>query len=65
MPVIRQFFKAYLTDGAIRAIVDSREFVLLADNPKVSMADIKALNGWRDVIPEYVKDYVSLNKFVA
>ena len=65
MPVIGQFFKAYLTDGAVRAIVDSREFGRLADNPKVSLADIKALNGWRDVIPEYVKDYVSLNQFAA
>lgn len=65
MPVIRQFFKAYVTDGAVRAIVDSREFGRLADNPKVSINDIKALNEWRNVIPEYVKDYVSLNAFVA
>ena len=63
--VIRQFFKAYVTDGGIRAIVDSREFGKLADNPKVSLSDLKALNGWRDVIPEYVKDYVSLNQFAA
>ncbi len=65
MPVIREFFKAYVTDGAIRAIVDSREFGRLADNPKVSMSDIKDLNEWRDIIPEYVKDYVSLNAFAA
>lgn len=63
--VITQFFKAYVTDGGIRAIVDSREFGKLADNPKVTLADMKALNGWRDVIPEYVKDYVSLNQFAA
>ncbi len=65
MPVIRQFFKAYLTDGGVRAIVDSREFSKLADNPKISIGDIRALNGWRDIIPEYVKDYVSLNQFAA
>jgi type I restriction enzyme R subunit len=65
MPLIRQFFKAYLTDGAVRAIVDSREFSKLADNPKVSLADVRALDQWRDVIPEYVKDYVSLNAFAA
>lgn len=65
MPVIRQFFKAYVTDGGVRAIVDAREFGRLADNPKVSISDIKALNGWRDVIPEYVKDYVPLNAFAA
>jgi type I restriction enzyme R subunit len=63
MPFIRQFFKAYVTDGAVRAIVDSREFGRLADNPKVSLSDIKALNGWRDIIPDYVKDYVPLNAF--
>jgi type I restriction enzyme R subunit len=65
MPVIRQFFKAYVTDGAVRTIVDSREFPLLADNPKVSLADVRALDQWREVIPEYVKDYVSLNAFAA
>ena len=63
--VIRQFFKAYVTDGGVRAIVDSREFGRFADNPKVSLADIRALDQWRDVIPEYVKDYVSLNAFAA
>ncbi|MGH7801744.1 MAG: DEAD/DEAH box helicase family protein [Thermodesulfobacteriota bacterium] len=65
MPVIRQFFKAYVTDGGVRAVVDSREFGRLADNPKVSLADVRALDQWRDVIPEYVKDYVSLNAFTA
>ena len=63
MPVIRQFFKAYLTDGGVRAVVDSREFPKLADNPKVSLADLRFLGEWRDRIPEYVKDYVSLNQF--
>ncbi len=65
MPVIRQFFKAYVTDGGIRAIVDSREFGRLADNPKVSLADVRDLDQWREVIPDYVKDYVSLNAFAA
>ncbi len=50
-----------LGNGAARAIMDPRAFGRLAESPKVSLADIKALNGWREVIPEYVKDYVSLN----
>jgi len=65
MSVIRQFFKAYVTDGGVRTIVDSREFGRLADNPKVSLADVRALDQWREVIPEYVKDYVSLNQFAV
>ncbi|MEW5814760.1 MAG: restriction endonuclease subunit R, partial [Spirochaetota bacterium] len=65
MPIIRQFFKAYVTDGGVRVIVDSRESGRLADNPKVSLADVRALDQWREVIPEYVKDYVSLNAFAT
>lgn len=63
VPAIRQFFKAYVTDSGVRAVVDSREFPRLADNPKVSLADLRSLGEWRDRIPEYVKDYVSLNQF--
>jgi type I restriction enzyme R subunit len=65
MAVIRQFFKAYVTDGAVRTIIDSREFGRLADNPKVSLADVRDLDEWREIILEYVKDYVSLNTFAA
>lgn len=64
VPQIRLFFKAYLTDGEIRDIVEKREFNRLATNPKVTLADFKALNGWRDTIPDYVKDYVPLNQFM-
>jgi len=65
MPGIRQFFKAYVTDGGLRAIIESREFPRLADNPKVSLDDLSALGDWREVIPEYVKDYVPLNAFLS
>jgi type I restriction enzyme R subunit len=51
VPQIRLFFKAYITDGEIRDIVEKREFNRLATNPKVNMADYKALNSWREVIP--------------
>ena len=65
MPQIRLFFKAYITDGEIRDIVEKREFNRLATNPKVTLGDYKALNSWREVIPDYVKDYVHLNAFMS
>ncbi|MCC7519831.1 MAG: DEAD/DEAH box helicase family protein [Verrucomicrobiae bacterium] len=65
MPVIRQFFKAYITDGGVRQIVDSREYSRLANNAMVSLGEFRALDQWRDVIPEYVKDYVPLNQFLS
>lgn len=65
MPVIRLFFKAYVTDSEVRDIVEKREFNRLATNPKLSLADFKALNDWRAVIPDYIKDYVQLNQFMS
>jgi len=61
---IKQFFKAYITDSEVRDIVESGQFGRFATNPKVTLADFKALENWRDIIPEYVKDYVSLNTFM-
>lgn len=61
---IRNFFKAYITDNEIRDIIEKKEYNRLATNPKVTIADLKDLEEWRDVIPEYVKDYVSLNTFM-
>jgi type I restriction enzyme R subunit len=61
---IRDFFKAYVTDSEIRDIIENKEYNRLATNPKVTIADLKDLEEWRDVIPEYVKDYVPLNTFM-
>ncbi len=62
---MKYFFKAYVTDGRLRDIIDHRRLTELNVNPTFSMADFKAVPPkWRMRIPEYVKDYVSLNKFM-
>jgi type I restriction enzyme R subunit len=62
---LKYFFKAYATDGRLRDIVEKRRLTDLNVNPAFSMADFKAVpKEWRDRIPEYVKDYVSLNQFM-
>jgi len=61
---IKNFLKAYITDSEVRDIIESEEFGRFATNPKVTMTDFKELNGWRDIVPEYVKDYVSINAFM-
>jgi len=66
MPAIKTYFKAYLTSGQIRHIIDSRDFTGLATNPVFSTRDYRAVpEKYRALIPEYVKDYVSLNRFAA
>jgi type I restriction enzyme R subunit len=60
---IRNFLKAYISDLEIREIVASGEYARLATNAKVTLEDFRALGPWREVIPQYVRDYVTLNMF--
>lgn len=62
--LIKNFLKAYITDSEIREIIENGQFSRLANNPKLTMAEFRALNGWRDVVPAYVKDYIPLNTYV-
>ena len=63
---IKNYFKAYATDGYLRDIIDKRQFARLATNPAFSSADYRAVpQKYRALVPEYIKDYVSLNQFAA
>ena len=61
---IKNFLKAYITDSEIRDIIEKKDYAKLATNPKLTMADLRELNGYREKVPEYVKDYVPINKFM-
>ena len=64
IPAIKTFFKAYVTSNIVRHIIESRDFTDLATNPVFSTRDFRAVPAkYRKIIPEYVKDYVSLNQF--
>ena len=66
IPAIKTFFKAYVTSDQVRHIIESRHFTDLATNPVFSTRDFRAVPAkYRTLIPEYVKDYVSLNQFAA
>jgi len=66
IPAIKNYFKAYVTSDQIRHIIESKQFTHLATNPYFSTRDLKAVpEKYRTLIPEYIKDYVSLNHFVA
>jgi len=64
VPLLTNFIKAYITDNEVRDIIESKEFGRFSTNSQISMEDFKELEKWREKIPEYVKDYVSLNKFM-
>jgi type I restriction enzyme R subunit len=62
---MKYYFKAYSTDGHLRQIIEDKRLTDLNVNPTFGMADFKAVpKEWRNRIPEYIKDYVSLNQFM-
>lgn len=66
LPAMQQFFKAYLTDSQVRAALDSGKMQMLYTTASFTMADLRAVpEQYRKIIPEYIKDNVPLNKFVA
>jgi len=67
IPALKQFFKAYATDGHVRAIIDDpKRLTALYTTTSFTIADLKAVPlEYRKIIPEYIKDYVSLNQFAA
>ena len=66
IPALKNYFKAYITSDQIRHIIESKELTDLATNPIFSTRDLKAVPAkYRALIPEYIKDYVSMNQFAA
>jgi len=66
IPAIKNYFKAYATSDQLRHIIDSKQFTDLATNSAFSTPDLKAVpEKYRTIIPEYIKDYVSLKQFAA
>ena len=61
---IKTYFKAYATDNHVRDIIDNRQFTRLATNPVFTRQNyLEVPQKYRDIVPEYIKDYVSLNQF--
>ncbi|HOF66319.1 MAG TPA: DEAD/DEAH box helicase family protein [Candidatus Fermentibacter daniensis] len=66
IPAIKLYFKAYITSNSVRDIIEKKRFTDLATNPAFTTKDFKAVpRRYRDLVPEYVKDYVPLNQFAS
>jgi type I restriction enzyme, R subunit len=64
IPAIKTYFKAYVTSNRLRDIIESKQFTDLATNPVFSTRDFRAVPAkYRALVPDYIKDYISLNQF--
>ena len=61
---IRTFFETYISDKAVRRIIEDRDFQMLSTNSTYTLNDLKSLG--RDnmlSIVEYIQDNVNVNQF--
>jgi type I restriction enzyme R subunit len=60
----KNFFKSYITDTEFREIIENKKYALLNTNPNGDVFR-QLPPDLRTLIPEYIKDNVSLNRFMA
>lgn len=60
----KNYFKSYITDEDFREIIDSKNFALLNTNPNGEVFR-KLTPELRNLIPQYIKENISINKFSA
>ncbi|MBI5326802.1 MAG: hypothetical protein HZB80_00675 [Deltaproteobacteria bacterium] len=61
---IKNFLKCYVADQEFRAIVDNNQIQRLYTYPSFSANELNELGEYKKIVPEYVKDYVSINAFM-
>ena len=63
---LKYFFKAYVVDQDIRTILKAKDFHALQTNATLPISEFKKVAPkYRDVIPEYINDYINLDLFAA
>ncbi|MCY4109150.1 MAG: DEAD/DEAH box helicase family protein [Chloroflexi bacterium] len=63
---IKNLFKAYATNGSVRAAIDESKSGNLATNPVFSSHDLSQVpETFRRLVPEYIRDYLSLKRFTS
>jgi type I restriction enzyme, R subunit len=66
MPALKNYFKAYAVSDQIRRIIETKDYTDLATNPFFSSSDFKAVpKQYRELIPNYIRDYVPLEQFTS
>jgi type I restriction enzyme R subunit len=64
IPAMKNFFKAYVTNGLVRNVIEKKRYTDLATNAAFTTSDLKAVpEKYRKLIPEYINDYVTIDQF--
>ncbi len=63
--IVKSFFKAYITDGYFREIIDTKQFALLSTYSGIALEDVRKLGKKIQEISEYIKDNIRMINFAA
>ena len=61
---VKSYFKAYIVDEETRRAIDKKNYTELFHSTVLTFDEFNACNGYKDAVPQYVKDYVSLNTYM-
>jgi len=62
---VKMFFKAFIVDEEVRDIIQRNQPADFYHCASFDFKEYQALNGFRDIVPRYIKDYISLNTFMT
>ncbi len=63
---LKYFFKAYIVDQDIRKILQAKDFHALQTSAILPISEFKKVKPeYREIIPEYIRDYINLELFAA
>lgn len=55
----KHFFKAYVTDKEVQKIIDEKRYGSLDFTGSITMTEWEECNGYKELIPTYIKDYIN------
>jgi type I restriction enzyme R subunit len=61
---VKTFFKAYIVDEKVREIIASRQSARFNTESSFHFEEYQKLDEFKSIVPNYIKDYVSLNTFM-
>lgn len=61
---IKTFFKAYIVDEEVRDIIERNQPADFYHCATFDFSEYQRLNSYKEIVPRYIKDYISLNTFM-
>jgi type I restriction enzyme, R subunit len=62
---VKSFFKAYIVDEEVRDIIKRNTPADFYNCATFDFEEYQRLNGFKTIVPTYIKDYISLNTFMS